>query len=337
MFKFAATAIFLLAVSLMPGCDSCSANSPLSPSGNNSNGKTQVWFTPNVASRDMLNLFSDASQWPAARSKIDVFKFYIQQASPSDNCQGCGRNVFSNFVKVVPGGAFKWLNSNSIKIGLEAGAVKDWNCGRVPTDAVETTVQAVSAIHASGAVVSYVAMDEPYVSVREWCRQPIEKVSEHVSYYIKRVNDSYPGVKVGLIEPYPFFTVEEIESFIISLEKTGVRLPFFHLDMHRAGALANSDIGEDLRNIEKFCKSRGIEFGVIVWGDNGGSNQLFFNSAMYTASTIRAGIGIPDHLIFQSWSEASGGGDKIYPDNLPEDSPMTFTWIVNQLTLYFGI
>jgi len=36
----------------------------------------QVWFTPNIASVDMLDLFSNPEQWTSARSQIDVFKFY---------------------------------------------------------------------------------------------------------------------------------------------------------------------------------------------------------------------------------------------------------------------
>ncbi len=114
-------------------------------------------------------------------------------------------------------------------------------------------------------------------------------------------------------------------------------MPFFHLDMHREGALANNNIGRDLKELEFFCHEKGIDFGVIIWGDNGSSNRQYFNGAMLTAQTVRAAIGTPDHIIFQSWSERFAVGDRIFPDNLPEDSPMTLTWIVSEILSYFGI
>ena len=37
------------------------------------NQNTEVWFTPNSGSVDMLNLFNNPEQWPTARAIIDVF------------------------------------------------------------------------------------------------------------------------------------------------------------------------------------------------------------------------------------------------------------------------
>lgn len=332
--SFLATALFVLAVS-MPGCENCDKlRSPISPGGESSNGQTEVWFTPNLASRDMLKLFSSPMEWFRARSHIDVFKFYVQQIV--GECRDCGDNTFTNLARAGNEGAFRWLNLNNVRIGIEAGAIKDWNCGREPADAVSIVLQAIENVHRTGGKVSYIAMDEPYVSVREWCKQSTDTASDHVAYFVKEVNRRYPGVAIGLVEPYPSFSVKEIKSFISNLENHGVKLPFFHLDMHREGALANNNISRNLRELESFCRERSISFGVIIWGDNGLSNQQYFNGAMFTAQTVRAAIGAPDHIIFQSWSE-SAVGDRMFPDNLPEDSPMTLTWIVNEILSYFGI
>ena len=40
---------------------------------------SKVWYTPNIASVDMLDLFNQPEQWDSARSKVDVFKFYLVQ------------------------------------------------------------------------------------------------------------------------------------------------------------------------------------------------------------------------------------------------------------------
>ena len=67
---------------------------------------SKVWFTPNIASVDMLDLFNNPEQWDSARSKIYVFKFYTGQVgsegwsctvNPSSNC---GENHLENFVNV---------------------------------------------------------------------------------------------------------------------------------------------------------------------------------------------------------------------------------------------
>ncbi len=196
---------------LSTGCDNCDKlRSPVSPIGEDGNGQTEVWFTPNLASRDMLRLFSNPTEWFRARSRINVFKFYIQQTF-TNGCGDCGDNTFTNLAKAGNGGAFNWLNSNNIKIGLEAGVVKDWNCGRNPVDAVSGVLQAVGNIQGAGGRVSYIAMDEPYVSVKEWCKQSIDTASEHVAYFVREVNRRHPGIAVGLIEPYPFFSVKEIK------------------------------------------------------------------------------------------------------------------------------
>jgi hypothetical protein len=57
------TIIFLLLIT-MAGC--VEDQSQLTDSN-------KVWFTPNIASVDMLDLFNNPEQWESARSKIDVF------------------------------------------------------------------------------------------------------------------------------------------------------------------------------------------------------------------------------------------------------------------------
>ena len=55
-----------------------------------------------------------------------------------------------------------------------------------------------------------------------------------------------------------------------------------------------------------------------------------------TAGTVNATIGVPDHVIFQSWENPPGIGS-LNPDNLPESKPHTMTWVVNTGLAIFGI
>lgn len=334
-------ALFLL-LSMMPACkDSCSL--PTSPSssypGSGSNLRSEVWLTPNLASRDMLNLFSKPDQWTEARSKINVFKFY--QAQLGSSCSVCGNNILPNFLSTTTGGAFRWLNKQNIKIAIEAASVKEWNCnGKMPGDNVAATIGAINAVNSSGGSVSYIAMDEPFVAGKD-CGQSADVTVLQVKYYIDQVKRVFPSVQIGLIEAYPAQSVKEIEDYVVKLENSGGRVSFLHIDMHRRGALSNNDTSADLREFESFSKSHGITFGAIVWGDRGDSGMNFFNDAQLVALSIRSAVGLPSHLIFQSWSsyfsEKNYPDLRLVPDNLPETKDFTLTWIVNRVMEEFEV
>ncbi len=65
--KFVIGCVTILLMAILPA-EELPAQSP--PRQN------QIWFTPNVGSVDMLDLFNNPEQWPTARSQVDVFKFY---------------------------------------------------------------------------------------------------------------------------------------------------------------------------------------------------------------------------------------------------------------------
>ena len=290
----------------------------------------------------MLDLFSKPDSWTKARSRVNVFQFYPGQADNSP-CPLCRNNTFENFLTVVPGGAYRWLNDRNIKIALEAGAVKEWNCGnKTPDENVFGISGVIRNIEASGAKVSYIAMDEPFTAVKAWCNpeQSLEVTAGQIKYFISQLKLRHPGLSIGLIEAYPYLSVKEIEESILALEKANVRISFLHIDGHRHGALANNDIPGDLARLGDLSRSRGIDYGVIVWGDDGSSNQGFSSELIMTAATVRSAVGIPDHIIFQSWERHPAYLPievLVYPDNVPEDEPNTMTWMLNQMLTYFGI
>ena len=82
-----------------------------------------IWFSPNVASVDMLELFTSPEKWSSARSRIDVFKFYSGHVgsggwSCNVNPTGtCGMNYLENFISVQ---AFSKLGQWGIDIAIES-------------------------------------------------------------------------------------------------------------------------------------------------------------------------------------------------------------------------
>ena len=320
----------------------------MGPSKNSrGSGFLEVWVSPNLGSKDFVDLAKYPEQWSRAKSRVTVIGFYDGQVRPG-YCDICGVNTLSNFVNAVPGGFFQWLNRNGIKIAIETGSVKGWNCGRLPDDAIGNTLEAISSVEANGGRVSYIAMDEPFASgappkdPTSWlnpCGYGVEKTAEMVKYYTDGVNRVYPGVRIGLIEPYPHFGPLEIESFVNALEAIGVHLPFFHLDFDPN--YRDVDFGNGIRELRDFFAQKGIPFGVIIIGGNGYSNESVFNGAMNMAMRVNStiGLGSQDHLIVQSWLNVPGQGTtatghsdlRLYPDNLPESVPATMTGTVNAI------
>ncbi len=324
-------------------CAGCYENcNPVEPSGLG-RGSSEVWVSPNVASQDFTKLASQPEQWVQARSKITTIGFFIQNLWPQGSCPICGLNTFQNFMDAVPGGMFNWLNANGIKIAIEAGAIKPGDCSAEANSS--SIIQVISNVQAHGGTVSFVALDEPFASglsmnqnsatQQTYCGFSVGKTAEIVKGYMNRVNSMYPGVQIGLIEPYPYFSIKQIESFIDALEIQGVHIPFFHLDFDPG--YRDIDYVGDIREIKEFCRQKNIPFGVIIIGGDGTSNETAANGAMLEAIRIQEAIGIhsQDHILLQSWLDfppTRGSNDqRLYPDNLPESSPVTMMGLVNTI------
>ena len=104
-------ALIILVFSL--GCNRLFKNS-LSPSGLGSGQVKYRMIRPNVASEDMLRMFSEPELWEQALKDVNMFGFYNGHAKY--NFPMGGPNTLSSFLNVVPGGAFRWLGERNIKI-----------------------------------------------------------------------------------------------------------------------------------------------------------------------------------------------------------------------------
>lgn len=281
-----------------------------------------VWFAPNFGSRDFLDLFTRPEAWPAARSKIDVFKFYTQSIL-DEHCLICGPNTFS---ALVGADAFQQLSDWGIGISVEVGAVKEWGC--TGTDEFRAASQAVQDIQANGGTVSFLAMDEPYIGGElaadgNSCGFTMEQSAEVTSRFIQMVGAAYPNILVGDIEPYPHFSAAELEAWVGALEARGVSLAYFHLDVDWASARQQRlNVASDLQRLEQFFQDRQVPFGVILTSNLNWtpiSDRAYYDGTMEWTHTVNAAIGKPDHVIFQSWLGPDGEHPHEIPINLPED------------------
>jgi hypothetical protein len=281
----------------------------------------EVWFTPDLASRDMTDLFTHPELWSVARSLTSVFEFYEQQvlAVDSKDCPECGPNVLPNFVAA---GAFEALRSWGVSVAVEVPVLKDWSC----TGAASTFLagEALDDLNRVGGDVRSIAMDEPYLGGRR-CGLPTADAVARTAIFVQAIRAHYPAVQVGDIEPYPTLEPAALARWLVSLRLAGIPPAFFHVDVDRVEVRRlGLEVGRDLRPVQALCEAQGIPFGIIVWGEDGSSDEAYYHDARGWFDQMTQTFGTPDHTIFQSWAVSSNGHQET-PSNLPESDPGHFT------------
>jgi hypothetical protein len=292
-------------------------------------------LAPASASADLGLMFTEAgaAQWVNARSRTRGFQFY--QQSLRNYCPTCGGNSLQGLVTSRLEGPFRWLSEQGIQIGVEAGAVKEHTCnGR---ELGRVVLEDMAPVYAAGSHVTFIAMDEPFTaglpaqdtSPLAKCEFDINRTVIEVKAFIDTVHTRYPAIRIGLIEPYPYFTVDHLITFIGALENAGVNLPFFRLDFdlrHRRNT--DSNASADLKRLRSVLSSQGIEFEAIVTGYDGKTDAGAVASAMALAYEVSGAVGRPHAVVFQDWSaDRLGGGSSAV--NLPEGQVGSLTWLLN--------
>ena len=290
----------------------------------------RIWFGPGPGTIDYIGLFEHPEQWPRARALFDVFKFY-QQHTQTPAAAIVGPNTYDALVRA---GAFRTLSTWNKKIAIEAGSVKEFYCTPDVSgmnQSITNTLNSIRAVQQAGGTVSYVAMDDPFASGRAAvCGGPaLEPTANRIALYVHGVHAAFPAVGIGLIEAYPLSSEPTLETILGLLADRGVPPAFVHADVDSRGLRSGrDDFTRDMRALRAACQSRGIPFGIIIWGYNGDSDALYAVDADYVVEELtRAFSGwndMPDQLIIQSWAVTSTGLS-ITPSNLPEDHLYTHT------------
>jgi hypothetical protein len=296
----------------------------------------RIWFTPGPGTIDMLRLFEAPDEWTQARQTIKVFKFYQGQTMTAGT-PGDGPNRYDAFVRVD---AFRKLLRWGIRIAIEAGAVKEQFCTDDESGmkaSVDATLESIRNVHAGGGIVTYVAMDEPFTGgrARRCGGGAFPPTADRLAVYIPAVRRAIPGIRIGLIEPYPVFTPAQFAEMLRLLQDRGITVDFLHIDAWQSDASpAREAYGRDMIQLADLAAQYRIPFGVIIWGADGDADATYGTYALRNASalahTFRSWDVMPDHLIIQSWA-LSSTGQYITPSNLPEATNYTHTWLVNQI------
>ncbi len=342
---------------------------------------SQVWYGPAMGSTDLLELFTNPEEWDLARSKIEVFQFLTHHVN-SWPCMGgmCNSNTLTNLAEVD---AFAKLREWGIDICIEgAGILPQTQLGTLVDCSLERqiaaqnafnwTVDAIINVQANGGTVRYVAIDEP---IRRWyspiypplagpeCKtESLAEIAAMVADFITRMNNAAPDIIVGQIILYPELDVEAIKAYVTELESLGINLPFVHLDIHGLriidyagpiyGRVTLAQVKADMLELKTFFHTHNISFAPILidlqfnsqlyqFGEY--TDEVYYEGAIDWINDVKAAIGSPDHLVFESWASPQYSDTSLYsiitPINLPENDSSIFshTRLINEGLAVFNL
>jgi hypothetical protein len=324
--------------------------------------KYGVWFSPDGASPDLVDLFRQPERWNRARSHIDVFKFGPMRLTRSVKVD---HNSYEELKDVD---AFRKLHDWGIKIASEEGAIKPWDCTGV--QAVKVTEGHIRNVHAAGGSIDIIAMDEPLASGRQQCGLTVTEAARRMAAYAHAVLSSDEtkaggGVSlIGDIEPYPFFSVNDLKAWTDDLAANDFTPAFFHIDInvHFVDVHPDVNLKGDLKLLQAFFSRRRIPFGIILWSgyDPLSSDKIYYDHVIRLVHDVREAVRRPDQVIFQSWvmrapegctqsdhscaSQPCSPSDPPYcgknsiPLNLPENDPAIYshTRVINDALAAFN-
>ncbi len=340
-------AIFLLLVLFLVSCTKEQATFPATQPPSE---LPELWFSPNLASRDYLQLFTQPASWENSRRDISVFKFYVENIVPGIYCDQCENNTFE---RLASAGAFSKLRQWNITIAMETGAVKHFMCAQHPGKpflfSARQTIDVLQLLEKHNTSVTYIAMDEPIIGGvqvinGESCNFTLEQTADAVASYHHRVLEQFPSSEIGDIEAYPLIdrstantTAFQIQKWIQLLEEREVHLAFFHLDVNMEAVEAwGAPFTTDIKTLKNFFKTRQIPFGIIITANHwrAQNDEEYVKDSYLFAKKIKALHIKPDHIIVQSWYDA--GGKRQLPHNLPENKTSTHTNLVLAIHALFA-
>ncbi|MDH3944242.1 MAG: carbohydrate binding domain-containing protein [Anaerolineae bacterium] len=151
------------------------------------------------------------------------------------------------------------------------------------------------------------------------CRKTPHEIAEDVAITMTAVREIFPDAKIGSIETANL-DVNDVAAWMTAYrEVVGEELDYFHLDIN----FSRVDWAERAKEIEDYVRSRGVDFGIIYFGNHDANSDLdWINNAEehFVEYEVLHG-GNPDHVIFQSWNT--------HPQNLiPETDHDSFTNLI---------
>ena len=101
------------------------------------------------------------------------------------------------------------------------------------------------------------------------------------------VRRAFPGIRVGLIEPYPVFTPAQFADMLRLLHDRGTGVDFLHIDAWQPDTSpAREAYGRDMIQLSDLAAQYKIPFGVIIWGADGDADTTYSTYALSNATAL---------------------------------------------------
>ena len=285
-------------------------------------------LVPNVGSRDLIETLTPPCAWERTRALIDELGLYDHHvlATPAD---AATRKVGKNRVELLKAAdVFATLQRWGLHLTIEAPAVKAWDRSGEKSSAQLTTV--IDTVRLAGGHVSLVNFDEPLASSIEGQHDRSDVHSRtHYPYTEHQVRDvaritarccntaRAMGSRPAISEAWPQHPMARIVPFVQHVEDFGGGVKRVVLNIDPSAEMTGRG---DPHQLERWCRSKRIEFAVILTGHRIQPGQKaashYCRKALAMLDLIEKLKLTPDRLVLQSWQEC--GGEKWVPDNLPE-------------------
>ena len=301
----------------------------------------QIWFAPlDDASRqlntdlgiipssdsgptDYMDLFSPGAPWAQAASHVSVF---LVSLSPFTGVPSLNIPAFSDAQLQE---MFSFLKLHNIAFALEWGPLTvSGGCGAGIEGFTGIAAQTIiDRVKANGGTLSYIAMDEPFQHAHDVCNWTPQQVAANAAVGLNILKAAFPGLIIGDVEVVPNISesdwLQQYPAWMDAFhEATGSKLAFFDCDTGFTATWMN-----DATALRAEIAARGIMFGVIYDGFQSDSSDVqWLTHAQQNFTNFELTYGQPDRAILQSW--------QAHPINsLPETTPYTFTWLIDQYML----
>ncbi|MDH3463827.1 MAG: hypothetical protein OEM32_09415, partial [Acidimicrobiia bacterium] len=288
--------------------------------------RPQIWFgpldpwswdqhRPGAGSFQFYDLFSEGAAWEETADAVHVMRLYPVWletfASPAEL-----RRVLED------------LGRRGIAVSFESGPLTErgmCNASNLEGFSGAGPARAIAErVRDAGGTLYSMDLEHGFDAATyydEACRMTPTEVARDVANTIEAVRSVFANVRVGSIETADL-DVNAVAAWLEAYrEVTGEELDYFHLDLD----YLRPDWPVRAREIEDYVRSRGIDFGIIYFGDaQDPSDEVWLAKAeqrMVEFEVMNGGR--PDHAVFQSWHQ--------HPERLlPETEPGTFTHLIGR-------
>ncbi len=288
--------------------------------------RPQIWFSPldpwswdrfdpGSGPHQFYDLFTKDAPWEQAAEATGVFGLNSNWLESFGNTTEM-RQVVAD------------LGLRGIALWTEAGQLSETpQCNAATLEGFSGAPPAraaASRLLAAGGVLYSFKLEHGFDAATfydEACRMSPDAIAADTAKTVATVRSVFPNVVIGSVETANL-DADAVAAWLQAYrDAVGEELGYFHLDVN----YGIPDWPARARAIEDVVHARGIEFGIIYFGDEGDATDaawLAHAEARFVEYEVIAG-GRPDHAVFQSWHR--------HPVQLlPETEPATFTNLIDR-------